>query len=166
MIITDESELPSLEQTLKEAHGSKVVFNNQQFDYHNTEIKKLQNRIEVAYDDKCDGSITQAEYDARRKKWREQQKQHEGKLAKLSKTDEQYYITVAYLLDIAARGKELFMRAEPAEKRELIGLLGQNLFLEGRKVGITLYKPFSDLASCNEHSLWLRGEGSNLRPGD
>ena len=25
------------------------------------------------------------------------------------------------------------MRAEPAEKRELIGLLGQNLFLEGRR---------------------------------
>ena len=110
--------------------------------------------------------ITQAEYDQKRAKWRQQQKLHERKLSRLSEVDEQYYITVAYLLDIAARGKELFMRAEPAEKRELIGLLGQNLFLEGRKVGITLYKPFSDLASCNEHSLWLRGEGSNLRPGD
>jgi DNA invertase Pin-like site-specific DNA recombinase len=159
-----DSEIPRLEQTLKEAHASKSKFNNQQFDYHNTEIKKIQNRIEVAYDDKCDGSITQAEYDARRKKWREQQKQHEAKLGKLSKVDEQYYITVAYLLDIAARGKELFMAAESAEKRELIGLLGQNLFLEGRKVEITLYKPFSDLATCVNGSIWLGGLGSNQRP--
>ncbi len=60
-----------------------------------------------------------------------------------------------YLLEIAARGKELFEAAEPNEKRELIGLLGQNLLLDGNKVQITLYKPFSDIASCLDGSVWL-----------
>ncbi|MGH7156532.1 MAG: recombinase family protein [Candidatus Saccharimonadales bacterium] len=161
-----KAELPRLEQTLKEAHGGKVQFNREQFNYHNTEIAKLEKRIETAYEDKCDGSITQAEYDKKRAKWRAEQKQHERKLSKLSKADEQYYITVAYLLEIAARGRELFIGSNPDEKRELLGLLGSNLFLDGKKVQLTLYSPFNTIASCNERSEWLRGEDSNLRPGD
>ena len=161
-----ESELPRLEQTLKDAHGGKVKFNKEQVQYHQKEIAKLQKRIESAYEDKCDGSITQSQYDQFRLKWREQQKQHERKLARLSQVDEQYYITVSYLLEIASRGKELFLAAQPNEKRELIGLLGQNLLLDGKSVQITLYKPFDTLASCLDGSVWLRGEDSNLRPGD
>jgi hypothetical protein len=99
--------------------------------------------------------ITQAEYDKKRAKWRQQQKLHERKLARLSEVDEQYYVTVAYLLEIAARGSELFKAAEPNEKRELIGLLGQNLLLDGKNVQITLYKPFDTLASCLDSSIWL-----------
>lgn len=150
-----KSELPRLEQVLKEAHGGKVKFNREQVDFHNTEIAKLQKRIETAYEDKCDGSITQAQYDNYRIKWRSQQKLHERKLKRLTTVDEQYYVTVAYLLEIAKRGAELFMGADPNEKRELIGLLGSNLFLDGKKVEITLYKPFSDIASCVNRSIWL-----------
>lgn len=62
---------------------------------------------------------------------------------------------MTYLLEIAAHGRELFEHAEPNEKRELIGLLGQNLFLDGNQVQITLYKPFSDIASCLDGSVWL-----------
>ena len=159
-----KNELPKLEQTLKEAHSGKIKFHKEQVNHHNTEIAKLQNRIESAYEDKCDGSITQAQYDQYRAKWRSQQKLHERKLARLTQADEQYYITVAYLLEIASKGSELFKAAEPAEKRELIGLLGQNLLLDGKTMQITLYKPFSDMASCVNGSIWLRGLDSNQRP--
>lgn len=62
---------------------------------------------------------------------------------------------MAYLLEIAARGRELFIGSNPDEKRELLGLLGSNLLLRGEKVEITLYSPFNTLASCNEQSVWL-----------
>lgn len=55
----------------------------------------------------------------------------------------------------------MFLDAEPNEKRELIGLLGQNLILDGKNVQITLYKPFDTLASCLDGSLWLRMQVSN-----
>jgi len=58
-------------------------------------------------------------------------------------------------LEIAAQGKELFKHASPNEKRELIGLLGLNLLLDDKMVQITLYKPFSTLASCLDSSIWL-----------
>lgn len=159
-----KNELPRIEKTLNESHGSKAQFNKQQMDHYRTEVAKLQKRIEVAYEDKCDGSITQAHYDNVRSQWRLQQKYNERKLARLSETDEQYYVTISYLLEIASRGKELFMNANTNEKRELIGLLGQNLLLDGNIVQITLNKPFSTLASCIDESTWLRGLGSNQRP--
>ena len=90
-----------------------------------------------------------------RANWRASQKAYQRKLDRLTKADEEYYVTVAYLLEIAARGKELFMEAEPQEKRELIGLVGQNLLLDGKNVQITLYKPFDSLASCKDQLLWL-----------
>ena len=111
-----------------------------------------------------DRRITQVEYEKRRAKWRAEQKQHECKLSKLSQADEQYYVTVPYLLQITSRGNELFEDAEPAEKRELICLLGSNLFLDGKKVKITLYVPCNSIASRNEHSVWLRGLDSNQQP--
>lgn len=52
-----------------------------------------------------------------RVKRRAEQKLHERKL---NGSSEQYYVTVAYLLEIASRGSELFKAAEPNEKRELI----------------------------------------------
>jgi DNA invertase Pin-like site-specific DNA recombinase len=159
-----DDELPRLEQALKEAHGGKAQFNGQQFNYLTTEIKKLQNRIEVAYDDKCDGSITQAEYDNRRAKWRAKQQEYERKLARLSKSDEAFYVTASYLLEIGANGKKLFEAANPAEKRELVGLLGQNLLLNGRTIELNLNKPFDSMAACNNHSEWLRGPDSNRQP--
>lgn len=97
-------------------------------------------------------------------KWRTQQKDHEKKLARLTQADEEYYLTVSYLMDIAARGSELFMAAEPNEKRELIGLLGQNLLLDGKTIQISLNKPFDALASCRNDNNWLRRSGSNRRP--
>ena len=99
--------------------------------------------------------ITPSQYDQYRAKWRKHQKKHQKKLDRLSETNEQYYVTVSYLLDIVARGKELFEGANPNEKRELIGLLGQNLLLDGKQVQITLYKPFDTLASCVDDSTWL-----------
>ncbi len=80
------------------AHGGKIKFNREQVGYYNNEIAKLQKRIEATYEDKCDGSITQAEYDKVRAKWRQKQKFAERKLSRLSQTDEQYYVTVAYLI--------------------------------------------------------------------
>lgn len=96
-----------------------------------------------------------------RTKWRALQKDHQKKLARLTQADEEYYLTVSYLMDIAARGSKLFKAAEPNEKRELIGLLGQNLLLDGRTIQISLNKPFDALASCLDDNNWLRRSGSN-----
>jgi len=61
-----------------------------------------------------------------------------------------------YLLKIASKVSELFKDTEPtSQKRELIGLLGSNFFLDGKKVEVTLYSPFNSIVSCNEHLVWL-----------
>lgn len=57
-----DKDLEHMTKTLKAAHEGKVSFNSELFDEYNGQIKRLENRIEKAYEDKLDGSITQEEY--------------------------------------------------------------------------------------------------------
>jgi len=139
------ADLEHMTKTLKEAHVGKINFNSELFDGYNLQIKKYQNRIEKLYDDKYDGSITQEEYDNLRKRYRKEQQEYVDKLASLHQADEQYYITASMLLDLASRSYDLFMGSETDEKREIIQLTLQNLFINDGKLEYTLQKPFDSI---------------------
>ena len=156
-----KEELARLNQTLKEAHSGKIKYTKDSIDYHNREIAKIQNRIESAYEDKCDGSLSKEEFDDLRSKWHKQKGAHMVSLEKVQKADEEYYIAVSYLLEIAAKGDKLFKYASMGEKRELIGLIGQNLYFDGQNIDFIPYKPFDTLLNCNNDSMWLLGLDSN-----
>lgn len=104
---------------------------------------------------KANMRITTEEFEHYRAKQRDKQVQHEKAIARLRGADEQYYVTVTHLMKLATMARELFEEAEIYEKRELIGLVGSNLFLDGKKLLFNLVKPFDTLALCNDNSLWL-----------
>lgn len=91
--------------------------------------------------------------------------QHEKALTRLRGADEQYYVTITHLMKLATMARELFEEADINEKRELIGLVGSNLFLDGKKLLFNLVKPFDTLALCNDNSLWLRIQVTNYLTG-
>jgi hypothetical protein len=140
-----EVDLQNMTNTLKNAHEGKVSFNDEMFDEYNEQIKKIEKRIEKSYIDKLDGSITQEEYDNFRKKCRTEQQEYKDKLATLEHADEEYYITASTILDLASRSYELFMGSETDEKREIIQLTLQNLFINDGKLEYTLQKPFDSI---------------------
>jgi len=123
-----EVELENMVKTLRESHDGKIKFNEEVFDHCNSEIKKREKRIEDAYIDKLDGGITRDVYDNLRKRFRKEQDEFKEKLARLERADEEYYITVSYLLELASRSYELFTGSEPDEKREIIQLTLLNLY--------------------------------------
>ncbi|MFZ6022366.1 MAG: recombinase family protein [Patescibacteria group bacterium] len=149
-----EVDLEKMTKTLKEAHKGKVNFNTEMFDESNKQIKRLENRIEKAYEDKLDGSITQDEYDNYRKKFRAEQQDYKEKLGRLEQADEEYYITVSLLLELASRSNELFLGSEPDEKREIIQLTLQNLSLKEGKLQYTLQKPFDSIFKTAKSLKW------------
>lgn len=135
-----EEDLNNMIKTLKDTHEGKINFNDELFDEYNSQNEKLEKRIEQAYIDKLDGSITQDEYDNFRKKFRSEQQDYNNKLARLEQTDEQYYITASLLLDLASRSYELLIGSEPDDKREIIQLTLQNISLNHGKLEYTLQK--------------------------
>lgn len=149
-----EADLNRMTKTLRESHEGKVLFIESEVNECNRQIKRYQKMIENAYEDKCSGSITQDEYDNYRKKWRTAQDKFQQRLEKILKADEEYYITSAYLLELASRSYELFMGSEPEQKRQIITLTLQNLEIKDGKVQYEWIKPFDGIFAAKERHNW------------
>lgn len=75
----------------------------------------------------------------------------------LEEAEDNYYITVDYLLNLSNRAVEIFESSEIEEKRQLLKLTLQNLRLNGRLVQYDYLKPFDTIAECADRSSWLAG---------
>ncbi len=159
-----KDEIERIRDGLKESHSAKTKFNETQLAQYENAYNKLQKRLESYYDMLADGSITQEEFDQHTVRNRDQQNIYRQKLAQLQRADEEYYVTATYLLSLVEKAESLFAVATIEEKRQLIGLVCQNLFLEGKTVHFNLKAPFDTIAECVISSSWLRGLDSNQRP--
>ncbi|MEM5777876.1 MAG: hypothetical protein QXJ06_05555 [Candidatus Aenigmatarchaeota archaeon] len=95
--------------------------------------------------------ITNNIYDKFYTEFRSKIDEIDEKLANFQKTEDNYFITVNYLLELANRSYELFLRSKLEEKRLLIKLTLSNLEAEGKTMRYNLLKPFNYLfeySSC------------------
>ena len=99
-------------------------------------------------------SITQEEYLQFKKKWEADIAFHQRKLETIDTAENGYYANAIYLLEICSNAATLFKYAEPAEKRELIGMVCQNLFWDGENLTFNLLKPFDAVYQHASKSLW------------
>lgn len=164
-----QEDLDRLVSTLKESHEGKKRFTKEETEFCRKEIDRYEQMIENAYEDKCKpqndpSSITQAQYDKMRSKWRGIQEGYEAKLQKIMKADEEYYITASYLVELASRSYELFMGSEPEQKRQLVTLVFQNLRMKDGKLYYDWVKPFDSIFVSAKNNNWGGWRGSNPRP--
>ncbi len=92
-----------------------------------------------------------------------------------SRADYDYQTTVATVLSLARRAKDIFDSSENHEKRAFINYLIQNPTVAGKELVFNLRKPFDlvlNLADEQKKTVnvsadrpsWLGGWGSNPRP--
>ena len=118
-------------------------------------IEKDAKRVESMYLDKLDGRITADEYDKLYKVFREKIEGIDTKLANLQKAEDDYYLSVNYLLQLTQRAYDLFISSEIEEKRQILKLILQNSRLDGRLVRYDLLKPFDTLLNYADNKLVL-----------
>ena len=123
-----------IQLALKATHVEKADFYHEQYKNFTQEHEKYEKRIEVLYDDRADGRITESEYTLRYERYRQEQRFFENKLKQLSRTDDDYYMQVTYLVEIAKRAGELFRCSKVDEKRQLMALVLSNMRVSGKKV--------------------------------
>jgi site-specific DNA recombinase len=149
-----QEDLNSLTKSLRESHEGKKQFTATETSECNGQITRYQNMIENAYEDKCAGDITQEEYKKIRKKWRKKQEEFKKRLEKIMKADEEYYINASYLLELASRSQELFEGSEPAQKREIITQVLQNLRMKDGKLLYDWVEPFGSIFEFKKRHNW------------
>lgn len=158
--------LEQLTEALNEVHQQKVDFHKQHLTKLSKEHEELTRMLDNLYLDKLKGSITESAYDKFYTSLKEKLATVNLQLSELEEADENYHITVKYLLNLSNRAHELFKSSEVEEKRQLIKLVLSNLRLHGEMVLYDVIKPFDLLLKSSDRQEWCARQDSNLQPTD
>ena len=167
-IFTDLTIPPAIVDDLREK--LHVYFKDEQTFYEdnveriNGELKKIRKRMATMYDDRLDGRITSDEYDKRVAVCKQQEATFLEELKGHSEADEAFVISCSYILEVAKRASELFMRSQPDQKNRLLRFVFANASVEDEKLNYKLKSVFAGIVECNKSENWLPGLDSNQQP--
>ena len=153
-------------------------------EFHKAQLARIRNdqdqhlrRKDVLLNCLLDESITKPEYDKKLQEIMDRLQTIALELEEYSKADYDYQTTVATVLSVARRAREIFDSSEIHEKRAFVNYLVQNPTVEGKELTFTLKKPFDLVLNLADEQRktasisagrpsWLRGWDSNPRPID
>lgn len=158
--ITEEAQ-NTLVKELRESTEAEVAFHLAQVnrirnDYE--QIKSKDDRLLEAY---LDQSITKDIYDKKHQEFHDKLQLLNIELSEHTKADYDYQTTVASVLNLARRAKEIFESSEVPEKRQFINYLIQNPTLNEKTLVFNLRSPFNLVLELSSSPKWLPRLDSN-----
>jgi hypothetical protein len=125
-----------------------------------TEIKEQEALMDRLYDDRLHRLISEDFFRQRWDRLEEKRQQLSRDLAKHQHAEGAYMELGSKLIELIAQAPQIFERADPEQRRELVGLLTSNRVLRGRTLEFELRKPFDALVSAANHE---NGWGARIR---
>lgn len=150
-----EEQLTQITTSLKEAHQNKNYFYEKQYNHLQTQLKRFKRRIEVAYEDRLDESITKDLYEEIRQKSQSEIDKIKTKMDQLDYAEKEYYMTTTRLVELGSRSADIFSRSKPTEKRALINFVLQNATMDDKKLRYEAKFPFNMVLKYAPSSSWL-----------
>ena len=141
-------------QALRSTHAAKKNYHETVLKALQDEYDKLQRRLEMMYEDKLDGVITEEEFEARSTRYRIEQKSIEHKIKNLRGTDENYFRAANYILNLANKAPQIFKSSDIEIKRQLIKLVCRNPVLNDATVSTAIRKPFNEFVKGPSCPVW------------
>jgi site-specific DNA recombinase len=151
-----EEMLIAFKDTLKANIDNKKEFNEQSIKSLELRSHDIQKQLDKLLDLMLAGSITQDVFDKKNNELRAEQHNINERVKQYLKADEQFAITVQYMMDIASRANELFKSSGNDKKRRIINIVFSNLYLNGETLEFTMKKPFDKLTNLSKGLNWLR----------
>lgn len=137
---------------------SEIVFHKAQINRIRTDSDKLkakQNRLLETF---LDQGITKDVYDKKNKEYQDQIETLEIELSEHRKADYDYHTTVAMVVSVARRAKEIFDKSsDTVGKRAFLNYLLQNPTVNGKKLVFTIASPFNLVLELAQYKTLLRG---------
>ena len=163
-LAVSQSDVQKILKILEDQRNNVVMFYDNVIKQKKAQHKKLQDKIEILYDDRIDGRITIAQYDTYVAKAKEDMSRLDDELVELSKGNTTFLVTAEYLLELASKARTLFESSQPAQKNKILRALLANLKLDEKRLQLNLLQPLSALSADLKSQNWLRRLDSNQRP--
>ena len=152
-----------LDDILRKSHENKKASYYKNIQLVETEIQKYQIRKEKIYEDYLDGKISEEFYGRKFQECGLKLKLKQEERESLELIDDQFYLSVSHLLNLARDLPDLFKKGDQEQKRQLLNLTVSNLELDWDLLRWKTKEPFKTMVLCSENSSWLRQLGSNQR---
>ena len=107
------------------------------------------------------GSITQDAYDKKRLQIEQEKQSIAERLVAATEDDAAFRDSFVTLLRVVSRTAETFKSSKVEQKRKIINFVFSNLWLEGKKVGYELNRPFDKLIALQDNKVWWSIGDSN-----
>jgi hypothetical protein len=140
-----QERIDEIVEDLKKSTKSKDV-------YHKDSIKKLRDehdavqvKLQRLTDLLIDGSIPKEVYDLKLQEFKNRQQDINLQIQNHSGADENYYITISAVLNIAKNALSLFESSDTSQKRAILNFLLQNSTANGKKLTFTMRSPFNHI---------------------
>lgn len=159
-----ESVIEWTKQALMESHKQKREYHNQQVQLLETQYKKLQSKIDKAYEDKLEGNVDSDFWTAQNSRLQQEQSKIETQLTTLRQANTAYLEQGVKLMELARKASTLFKSMTPEEKKELVNLVLSNPRIENGSLRFDFKKPFSMFTGVTNLENWRGGRDSNPRP--
>ena len=152
-----------IRQALKEVNQTKEIEINERRVAIQRELKRLEHKLNQAYEDKLDGMISDAFYLMKSSQYNAEIAELNGTWEKLSLVNEEQIRLGLMIVDFASNTVHAFKHMTMFEKADLLQILVSNFSLEGGEVQVHWKKPFDVLAQKDKNKeKYSQGDSNRL----
>jgi len=144
--------LPAATGSGTPGHKDERAYHDEQIATLQSQYARLQMKIDAAYEDKLEGSISEDFWQRKSREWRAAQTGVLASIEKHQSANQVYFDEGDRILDLASRAYDLRRQQPPEEKRKLLNLLLSNCTFDGEKLRYEYAKPFCWLLGLAEGS--------------
>ena len=161
-----QSTIDEIIEGVRKSAQSKDVYHTHSIKALRDEYNAIQNKLQRLTDLLIDGSVPKDVYDLKLQEFKNRQHDINLQIQNHTGADENYYVTVSAVLNLAKNALSLFESSDAFQKRAILNLILQNSTVNGKKVTFTMRSPFNTILQLTNQPMGLPRQGSNLRPID
>ncbi len=149
-----DSILENVSNYLRQTDHTERAFRRRQIKELQSELSKIENRLDVLLDLLLDGAIDKEEYHVKKSVLHDKQTHLDNQIRGHRAGDEGFKDGLLTLISLSSEAYELFKSSQIAQKRMLLKFLFANLEMEGEKLHYTLNKPFDHFIKVKTCQEW------------
>lgn len=139
-----------IRKALKESHQDEITYRTSAINELRQKQEQLRQRLDRLYDDKLDGKITEEFYGNKQRQYQQELEEVNGSIKKHDSANLKYYELGLNIYDLSQRAKEIYLKADLEQKRQLITLVFTKLTLDEGKVNYSYTPAFEILSQAVE----------------
>jgi site-specific DNA recombinase len=156
--------LAQLQESLLNDKGRDEEIREQQRRLLEQRLTQVHRRLDLAYQHKLDGKITEEFWERKSAEWQAEERQIVASVESLEAANPDRTLDAAKILELANKAYSLYVKQSPAERAKLLKMVLSNCAIDAVSLYPTYRKPFDLIFQKGKTKEWCARRDSNSRP--